>query len=343
MQRRTTSHDVARVAGVSQSTVSLVLNGRANTRISESTRQRVLEAARALNYTRNTAAHAIVTGRTHRFGIVPIHPRAFMDHNAYYGTLTTSFIDGAFRHGYNLLLHSVAYAHWEELYRDICSGSTDGVILIGRTSNDPLTHALLEADFPTVCVSYQPRAPIFYSVDCDNMMGGYLAVQHLLSLGHRRIGYFRPSQGFSWEMQRYEGAKRAIAEADLPADSLYFLGDGNSAPTAENVIDLLCDLPDTRRPTALICQDDQQGEHLIRSLPHRGLRVPHDIALISFNSTEICGRSNPRQTSVWQPLAQIGGAAVDMLVDIFEGKAITSSTLRFPMCLNIRESCGGNL
>ncbi len=362
MQRRVTSHDVARLAGVSQSTVSLVLNGRTDTRIPDATRQRVFEAARALNYTRNAAAHALLTGRTHRFGIVPIHPNAFADNGSYYGALTTSFIQGALRHNYNLLLHCVAHLHWEALYRDILSGSTDGVILIGRRADDPLTKALLEAGFPVVCVSYQPDLPAFYSVDCDNEQGGYLAVKHLLELGHRRIAYLFARSEHTWEVQRYIGAQRAIAESNLPPESLLRLGaneknieqkegkqegdepsgDRDAPLTDERVVSLLEAHSRDRatRPTALVCPDDQQGERLIRQLLPRGIRIPDDIALVSYNSTEVCERTQPRQSSVWQPLMEIGHAAVDTLIDLFEGREVASGTRRFPMRLDVRESSG---
>lgn len=366
MQRRVTSHDVARLAGVSQSTVSLVLNGRTDTRIPDATRQRVFEATRALNYTRNAAAHALLTGRTHRFGIVPIHPNAFADHGSYYGALTTSFIQGALRHNYNLLLHCVAHLHWETLYRDILGGSTDGVILIGRRADDPLTKALLEARFPVVCVSYQPDVPDFYSVDCDNEQGGYLAVKHLLELGHRRIAYLFARGEHTWEVQRFTGAQRAISESHLPPDSLLCFGadekniekksieeqeegqqsgDRDTPLTDERVLSLLeaHSRDRTTRPTALICPDDLQGERLIRHFLPRGIRIPHDIALVSYNSTEVCERTQPRQTSIWQPLMEIGRAAVDTLIDLFEGREVAPGTRRFPMRLDVRESCGANI
>ena len=338
MNRRTTSHDVARMAGVSQSTVSLVLNGRNDARIPEPTRQRVMEAARSLNYTRNAAARALLTGRTHRIGVVPIHPLAFVQHGSYYGTLTSSFIAGAMQHDYNVLLHSVRHPHWEALYRDIASGSTDGVILIGRTDDDPLTRALIKARFPTVCVSYQPDAPTFHSVDCDNLMGGALAAHHLIEQGHRRIGFIPPHPHYSWEQLRHEGMERAVQEAGLPTESLVAIGGDESVTSWQETADAFCALPASARPTALVCPDEGLAGYLAQDWIMRGLRVPDDVALVSFNSTEISERAG--QTSVWQPLDEIGRAAVDMLIDLFEGKEVTPSTRLFPMRLDIRDSSG---
>ena len=338
MNRRTTSHDVARLAGVSQSTVSLVLNGREDIRIPDATRQRVMAAARQLNYARNAAAHALLTGRTGRIGVVPIHPRAFLYQGAYYGALMTSFIEGALRHGRNLLLHSAEYAEWELLYRDILGRSADGVLLIGRPLEDPLTLALLEAKFPTVCISYQPifpvtpnpehstpdaqtPAPLFYSVDCDNELGGYLITQHLLNLGHRRIGYFGPDPQYSWQQQRWTGAQLAVSRAGLPPETLRLLNWNDTHPPAE-LLNAVQQLLANERPTALVSRDEGEAERIIALLAANDLHVPHDVALACFNSTDISERAQPPLTSVWQPLDQIGAAAVDLLVDLIDGKDI---------------------
>ena len=115
MKRRVSSHDVARHAGVSQSTVSLVLSGRAGTRISAETRQRVLDAAQHLNYTINVAARALVTGRTNRLAVVPIHPGGLLDRDMYYGQVLNGITLGALNANHNLLLHSANYPDWQTL------------------------------------------------------------------------------------------------------------------------------------------------------------------------------------------------------------------------------------
>ena len=343
MNRRVTSHDVARLAGVSQSTVSLVLNGRVDVRIPEGTRQRVIEAAKELHYSKNAAARALVTGKTHRIGIVPIGPHSFLEQGTYYSDLMQGVLQGALQTSYNLLLHSSYYLDWYALYQDIMGGGADGVLLIGRHPKDELTLALLEASYPMVCVSYQPDKEPYLSIDCDNEMGGYLAVQHLLELGHRRIGYFCGFESNSWVEDRCQGARRALAEAGLPNDCLLLLPDSpDSNFTPQSYCEQALVLLEQTAPpiTAFIFNYEEGAQQMAEALPEYGIRVPQDVSIISFNSTSVSERSSPTLTSVWQPLVEIGKTAVEMLIGSVEGNNAPSSVKRFPMRLDIRESSG---
>jgi len=342
MRRRVSSHDVAREAGVSQSTVSLVLNGKSDARISEQTRQRVLEAARKLNYSRNAMARALVTGRTHRIGVVPNHPGSFLNRNMYYGDILAGVTEGALRCNYNLLLHASQYADWQGLYEDILSGAADGVLLVGRYPEDALTERLIASGFPTVCVSYHPDQEGYYAVDCDNEAGGYMAVRRLLDLGRRQIALISPGDSSSWARERRIGAQRAWEDAGRPAEQFVVLHaaelriwePGGSASAIEAITRL------SPRVTGLVCSDEVYAQMIAETLPEYGLRVPEDLAIIGFNSTEISARCRPPLTSVWQPLQAIGAAAVEMLSDLIEGREIAPGVKRFPMRLDIRASCG---
>src|SRR5579862_4297829 len=210
--RRINSHDVARKAGVSQSAVSLVLSGRKNTRISDETRLRILDAAQQLNYSPNSVARALVTGKTHRISIVPNHPNSFGDRGTYYTTVLAGVMAGALECDYNVLLHSAHHPDWQSLRNEILNGAADGVLLVGRNADDELTASLLEARFPTMCVSFHPDYPNFYSVDCDNIEGGRIAAQHLISLGHRHIAFVYSNEN-SWSRDRRTGAMLAMDEA----------------------------------------------------------------------------------------------------------------------------------
>jgi LacI family transcriptional regulator len=339
-RRRISSHDVAREAGVSQTTVSLVLNGRTDVRISEETRQRVLDVARNLNYSRNASARALVTGRTHRVELIPIHPGALVDPDKYYATVLAGVTEGALQCGYNLLIQSALYPTWRDMYTDVMSGSADGVLLIGRASNDKLTAALREARFPTVCISFQPDFPDYYSVDCDNVQGARLAVEHLLELGHRRIVYIAPEPEHSWGRERWQGAQAAVADAGLPPETIQYayFGAGIMVPDVriERTVALLRSGPNP--PTALLYCGEADAQLAAEALPEHGIRVPTDVSIVSFNSTEMSERTRPPLTSVWQPLHAIGEAAVKMVTSLAEGHEAPSGTMRFPCRLDIRES-----
>ncbi|HLV81516.1 MAG TPA: LacI family DNA-binding transcriptional regulator [Chthonomonadaceae bacterium] len=331
--------DVAQAAGVSRTTASLVLNGRAKT-IAAATRQRVLQTAQQMGYFRHATALALRTGRTRRIGIVLNEPEDFDEHDAYFSTVLAGITKGALSQDYNLVLHSCHYKDWHELYSDILSPVADGVLLVGRVVDDPLTPALLDAGFPSVCISYQIPHPDCYAVDCDNIQGGYLAAQHLFRLGHRQIAFFHPGGEVHWGRDRLAGARQAAAEAGLSPQAFHvYQWDGT--PDEKSLQAAIRFLKTGRpRSTAMICCDELKAQSLTECLPSAGIRVPEDLAVISFNSTEHSARTRPPLTSVAQPLREIGSTAVEMLVDLIEGREVTPRCHLFPMTLDVRESCG---
>ena len=339
MKRRISSHDVARHAGVSQSTVSLVLSGRAGTRISSETRQRVLDAAQNLNYTINVAARALVTGRTNRLAVVPIHPGGLLDRDMYYGQVLNGVTLGALHANHNLLLHSANYPDWQTLQGDILNGSSDGALLIGRKHDDPLTQALLDAGFPTVCISYYTQHPSCIAVDCDNVDGGRMAVQHLLDCGYKRLAFFAPSGVETWVEARRKGAEEALQSAGLDPNAMLLLGQ-EYAEQNDGWIERLiaCLRAASPSPTGIFCAEESQARILVEALGEYGFRVPEDMAVVSFNSTEMSARARPPITSVRQPLVEIGKEAVRLLHAVIAGEETAPGVRRLPVSLDVRES-----
>lgn len=336
--------DVAAAAGVSQTTASFVLNGR-ESGIPEETRQRVLKAARSLDYRPNATARALATGRTHRISVVANHPENFM-RDSYHTETLTHIIANAPDYDYDLLLHASHYKDAQALRNSLLSGVSDGALLIGADLE--LTRLLLEEDFPVVCISYSVPHPACYFVDCDNESGGYLAARHLIGLGHRQIAFLHPGEDFSWGRERLQGARRAVAEAGLPLQSLYAYDwsvmarcAGYRCWTEENISATIKTILEHRPlPTALIASDEVWGRWLTERLPGLGFYIPGDLALVSFNSTETSTHSRPPMTSVYQPLDRIAAAGLEMLVGLIEKRPELPRCQRFPMRLDIRESCG---
>jgi len=333
--------DVAARAGVSRTTASFVLNDR-DVAIPTETRQRVLQAARQLGYRPHAAARALATGRTQRIGIVLNEPECFGTENTYFTNVLAGVTAGALRHNYNLLLYSAHYRDWRALHEDILTGAADGTLLIGRHAHDELAHALLNSAFPTVCISFRIDHPHCAYVDCDNENGAYMAIRHLISLGHRQIAFLAPGDGLSWSRERLQGARKALAEAGLSGENLpLFRWTEGDAPSPGWVAAAIDFLKSTRpRPTALFCCNEEHVCRLMEKLPEAGIRVPNDLAVVGFNSTELSLRARPPLTSVWQPLHEIGAAGVDLLVDLLNGRQEAEHSRRFPVRLDVRESCG---
>ena len=331
---------MAQQAGVSPTTASFVLNGRDDS-IPEVTRRRVHEAAVRLNYRPHSAARSLATGRTRRIGIVLNQPESFSTHDTYFSEILGGIVERSTENDRNVLLLSAHYPDWRSLYADITGGAADGVLQISRFIHDELTPALLSAGFPLVCVSFRLDDERCYSVDCDNASGGYLAARHLLELGHRRLAVLYPGETLSWGSERLAGVRKALCEAGLAgAGPLLREWEERTLPDPEWARDTARWVRDVEpRPTALICCDEIRARMVVESLPGVGLRVPDDVSVVSFNSTEISQRCHPPMTSVRQPLSEIGKAAVDLLLARIRGTDVAERVVRFPMTLDIRASC----
>jgi LacI family transcriptional regulator len=332
--------DVANEAGVSRTTASFVLNDK-DAAIPLETRTRVLQAAERLGYRPHAGARALATGRTNRIGLVLIDSICFRPGDNYFAGIMAGIMDGAVQNGHDLLLHSARYPDLKSLHLDVMNGSTDGALLVGRSTTDELTQSLLDSGFPVVCISYRVDRDDCWSVDCDNFQGGALAMQHLLSLGHTRVAFFYPHET-SWGDARFAGARSALAEAGLPEDYLVPLQWNEETPIEQRYewIKFAAQFlrEEKPRPTAMICSDEARVRAVVEILPQYGIRVPRDLAVVSFNSTEMSARTRPSLTSVWQPLREIGASAVDRLNQLIAGQPPEPRDLLFPMRLDVRSS-----
>jgi LacI family transcriptional regulator len=332
--------DVARAAGVSRTTASFVLNGR-DASIPPETQERVRHAAERLGYRPHDGARSLATGRTNRIGILLNQPESFSTDDPYFTNLMRGITGGALRNNYNLLLYSARYPDHNAICDGILNGTTDGMLLASRYTGDGLVLTLLDADMPCVCVSFCVDHPKCHAVDCDNEQGSRLAVEHLIQLGHRHIVFFHP-EDISWGRERVRGALQAMATAGLPPENLHCYGWTETCAPSSIWVAGARQYLHTMHPVAqaAVCCDEWRAQQICETLPEIGLRVPEDVALISFNSTAASARAHPPMTSVAQPLAEIGAAAVDMLVEIIAGRSVAQPIRRFPMHLDIRESCG---
>ncbi len=318
-----------------------MLNGRCDS-IPPETRQRVLDAADRLHYRPHIAARALATGRTRRIGIVLNQPESFSTHDTYFSEILAGIIQRATENDRNVLLLSAHYATWQSLFADLTGGAVDGALQVSRFVSDQLTPALIGADFPLVCVSFHTDDGGCLSVDCDNEQGGYIAGSHLRDLGHRNVAVLYPGDELSWGAERLAGIRRAFSD---PPDSAAHIAirawDERSLPDRAWVHQAVSWLVDHEpRPTGLVCCDEIRARMVAELLPEFGLRVPEDISVVSFNSTDISARCVPPLTSVRQPLPDIGRAAVDMLLARIRGQSVNQAVVRFPMQLDVRQSTG---
>ncbi len=324
-----TAKDIAAFCGVSTATISYVLNDRATARVSEGTRQRVLEAAKVLGYRRNHLAAALRTGRMHTVGIVCPLPADHSDRAkyTYLKDLMIALSVASAERGLNSVFfvdRPLASLPLEE----IADRRVDGAILFGMYEGDKWVQALYETRLPCVEIGsiYGP-----FHVLADNYNGGRQAAEHLLKLGHRRIANWTGMPGVVSAESRGAGFRDALMEAGVRPEEAPVFDDGE-------VLKGLLRKPD--RPTAVFTYNDEHAVLALDTIHAAGLRVPQDISLMGFDNDLRAAVMRPALTTMQNPIAPMAEEAVRLLQGQIDGNATVDLTSLLPISLVKRDSTG---
>ncbi len=336
---RPTSRDVARLAGVSRTTVSLVLNNVPDVHISPETRQRVLEAAQQLGYYPDASARRLVRGKTHTIALVWHRGPDRLYRDAFLPGLLQGLTGAARQYGYHVLFRPIEADEPDDAYVELARGRhTDGLILSGPRSDDDALIHLYQDQFPLVLHGQLPETDI-PSVDVDNVQGAGAAVEHLLRLGHRRIGMITNAPlAYTASQQRLEGYRRALEGWGLPYDdTLVRYGNFDEESGLRAMESLLALDPP---PTAVFVASDMVAIGALRALREHNLRVPEGIALVGFDNIAAARFITPALTTVHVPAFGLGWAAAELLIRLIEGDRPAETQVRLETELIVRESCG---
>ena len=329
---RVTIREIADLAGVSIATVSRVVNGRND--VSEETRELVQAIVRERGYAANRSARGLSAGRTGLVGVlVPlVYP-------VYFSAILSGVAEALYEQEMRLVLSPTQHEHDREvsLLDRLMHGMTDGaLIVLPEESSDELAR-LLDAGYRFVVVDpLEPLDDRIPSVSAAHMSGADQAMQHLLGLGHRRIGMITGPQGWVATEDRRRGYYAALAAAgiqpdpELEVESDFEIAGGGKAAGA------LLDLPEP--PTAIFAFNDNLAIGVIRAARARGLRVPEDVSVVGFDDVELATIVTPALTTVRQPLAEMGRTAVSLLMRLLERKRFETLHVDLATRLVVRES-----
>jgi len=341
MVKRVTSKEVAELAGVSRTTVSFVLNDVLGMRISEDTRQRVLDAARQLGYHPNVSARRLVTGKTSILAYVERQSaeRAFAD--AILPQVLRGVYDAASENGYEVLLAPIPLRsgidRCEYLLR---GGHVDGIILSGPRSDDDGLRDLLTGDFPIVLQGQWPDVNVA-SVDIDNKSAAQIAVRHLINLGHTRIGVLLHAPlVFTAASARLQGCQAALQEAGLPFSPSQMAAADFSPSSGEAAMNALLDR--NLDLSAVFATSDTVAIGAMQAVKSRGYRIPQDVAVVGFDDIPMSVYHEPPLTTMRLPAYGIGWAAADLLTRMIDGCDTAPSTDLLETELIVRSSCGSS-
>ena len=289
-----TIKDVALHAKVSVATVSHVVN---DTRfVSEATRLRVQQAIEELRYVPSALARSLKSNRTHTVGMM---------------------IPTCYDAGFNVILcNSDDDPLKQSTYvRLLSEKQVDGLIVLSSGSDVELLDTLRTATMPQVVVDREIDELAADLVEVNHEAGGFLATQHLLQLGHRRIACIAGPQTLSSARQRVQGYRRALHEAGLTADDkLLRCTDFTSAGGHAAMCSLLDITPSSDRPSAVFASNDLMAIGAICAAAAKGLSIPKDLSVIGFDDIALAAFSNPPLSSIAQPKHQTGELAAQLLL-----------------------------
>lgn len=305
----TTIKDIARRLSISTSTVSYALNGGPRT-VPDEVRDRVLEVARELRYRPNRVARSLITRRSYTIGVVPTEPTPNLALTPYFVGVLNGILNTAELLERDVLIFTRFSQDKIAAFADtLMDGRADGLILLAPTFDSKLAE-LLQGELPYVMTSGDPHwAPNF---GCDNAAGVAVAVEHLISLGHRKIGHLAGSPDMVDGKERAEAYRATMQAHNLPVEEQWVVQGGFTQRAGYDAGSHLLRLPSL--PTAVFCANDESAIGLVDAANELGIHVPKQLSVVGFDGSPISAAFSPSITTVRQPLEAIGSAAMSALV-----------------------------
>ena len=336
---RLTLEDVARLAGVSRSTVSRVVNESPN--VSDEVRERVLAVIDETGYRPNPVARSLASQRSHIIGfIVPRRVHTFFT-DPYFPSLTEGIAQACNKHSYMLSLFLFYTEEDERKLSPFVSrrGLVDGVIIQSTHAADVMFELLGRQGVPTIVAGRPMEAGQFSYVDVDNTGGAVMAVRHLAHLGRHRIATISGPMDTTVGLDRYEGYQIGLRESRLPFDqALVVEGDLSESSGYYGAKRLLLEKPD-----GIFAASDIMAVGAMRAIREARLRIPADIGIVGFDDLPPAARTTPALTTIRQPIRRMGVDLVEKLLDIIERGPLPPRRVIFDTELVIRGTCGARL
>ena len=353
MAGKPTIDDIARIAGVSKTTVSRVLNHKPD--VDPATRQRILQIVQEQGYVPSIAASGLAGGHSRLIGmLVP----SFTWPNI--PDLMRGIAGVIEQTPYEMVLYSInetntAQNRDEVINRIFATQLTAGLLAIfpGQEASASITR-LYNKGFPVVVIDDQVAQTTPW-VSADNVTGAYLAVRHLVRLGHRRIAHIQGPPEYLVSQDRYNGYRQALLEAGITPDPALVL-QGDFLPlSGRTCASTFFEMPVETRPTAIFAATDQMAYGVLAAAEAYGLDIPQDVALVGFDDDEPSVHIRPPLTTVRQPSFEMGQRGIELLLSSLQAarerelEGVSNPPLEtaparilLPTHLIVRASCGAD-
>lgn len=329
-----TIKDVAKKAGVAVSTASYALNG--SNKVSEKTKERVLSAANELKYVPNNAARNLKLRKTNLIGL-------FVNNinGPFYDKLVKGVQDVINMKDYEMIIFCDSGRTEGTSYNFLKEGRVDGAIIISSNITNEQILDLNSEGLPLVLLDRKMKNSNLCSVTVDNVKGSVDAVEHLIKLGNRKIGFISGPKNSFDNKERMKGYLDTLKNNSIDVIDKYILkGMFTEESGYEAVKEFLSKNNDI--PDAFFSSNDEMAIGAIKAFHEAGIKVPQDVAIVGFDDIILGSYIKPKLTTIRRPMYELGMFSTNMLMSILEGKS-TNSSLVLSTKLIIRESCGFKL
>jgi LacI family transcriptional regulator len=337
MTDRLTLEEIGKIAGVSRSTVSRVINNKPG--VKKQVRDQVLKVIDETGYIPNPAARSLAANRTGLLGLVIPRSVATFFGDPYFSKLVQGISQSCYTHDYMLTLFLMYSKEDEQMLLPHLTQNSfvDGLIVQATTDSDPVIPHLQKSTIPFIVLgSLNNMDDRLNFIDVDNLSGGYLATEHLIKLGNRRIAHIAGTRDTRPAQDRLAGYKKALADHGIQHDpdlvrEGFFTEDGGYR-AAKKLF--------KAKPDAIFAASDTMAAGSLRAAKEFGLSIPGDLALMGFDDLPPALNTDPPLSTIHQPIRQFGTNAVNMLIDIItNGKKLPHQAV-YNTHLVIRETCG---
>lgn len=315
---RVTQQDIAKIANVSQATVSRVLAG--DQRVEPEIRDRVVAAMQEHNYQPDARARSLRSRRSGLIGLVVKRPHGGLSDDPFFANLVSHIMDFLSGRPYHLCVEMVTDVSSQESVYDemLRTRRVDGLILVESEARDERIHRLHNEGFPFILIGHPGEQTDFiWSVDNDNQLAGEIATRHLVESGYERIGFLAGPRGVTVSEDRVAGY-RAVLSTLQRVSKVWHSEFGFAA--ARDVA--LQALGSADRPDAFVVLDDFMAMGVVMAARELGLRIPQDLGIVSFNDSSLCNLLDGGLSSVSLNIPEMVRLATGRLLKIIEDKPI---------------------
>lgn len=343
------SKDIARIAGVSRTTVSRVINNSED--VSEETRKRVLDVINKNNYVPDASARKLAGIKSKTIGLFIIDTRSEggtssqdgrVTFSSYYSNFTGSIIDNAAKLGYKVLVDLISNINMYEDVKQVFYDKTIvGGIFIGQGNDNPIVEEIINFGYKVALIdqSLNSHKAIFKKcliVNSDNYIGAYEAIKYLIKLNHKNIAHITGDMEKFSSVERLQGYKQALTDYNIPIQNNLIV---KGAFLESSGYNLTKKLLLKQKPTAIFLGDDVMAIGAMKAIKELGLRIPEDISIIGFDDIEIARHLTPTLTTLRMKIPEMASIAVNTLITSIDNDLDFSASYTVPVELIERESC----